>query len=289
MLVESFLTRHAERTGPIVIKTSTAKKRERNHEPDDRILESIFGAVRERYPDRELLLADGPAFAADFIDIAEHHRWTELAERHHATVVDLNTEPAKPMLDGNVFVATLCAEAAFTISVGKAKTHRRTGISGAEKASIDYLSGSEMGYPKLERRHYLLPAIYRAIQAIAAPTLHIVDGINAIEGNGPMNGRPTDSEFILVGEDPVAIDIQLSRIFSFDPALVISLFHSLEPAPVATTLLTTERSRETMRRFPVKPPKEQPWLYRSLRKQGSRRNRRNFAKIQKAFADVHHS
>ncbi len=283
--VAPFLDQQRDRPGPIVIKTSTADTRPKSHEPDDRLLGSIFELVRLHFPTRELILADGPAFKANYHELAEQLGWTGLANKHDATIVDLNTEPAKPILGGTVSIASLCSEAAFTISIGKAKTHRRTGLSGAEKARIGYLSGAELGYPKLESRHYLLPAIYHAIEELAAPTLHIMDGINAIEGNGPMDGTPMDTEFVLVGQSPAAIDIELASLFGFDPALVISLFHTLpEPSPV--TLITTDRSIESLRRSPARPPKQQPWLYKSLAKQGSRRNRRNFAKIRKAFAGV---
>lgn len=301
--IDRFTSTYADRRGPVVLKTSTADLRDPNHEPDIRLLESMLSSLRAAFPDHQLVLCDGPAFKANYVEIAKAHGWADLAASYGAEVIDLNELPAKPILDGSVSIASLCEEAAVTISVGKGKTHRRTGVSGAEKACIGYLSGAELGYPKIRERHYLLPAIYEVIQQRAAPTLHVIDGINAIQGDGPMNGTPLNgSEFLLIGEDPTLLDVVLARQLQFDPALVISLIGSLgreaqrqataaalgtEPDGRApTTLLTTERSVETLAKHPARPSKEQPWLYRSLAKQGSRRNRRNFKTIQKVYAEV---
>lgn len=291
-LVASFLAAHQDKEGPVVIKTSTADLRERNHEPDNDLLDLILSLARDHFPRREIYLADGPAFDANFRAIADHHGWIELANGHGVEVRDLNSESALQLLPDSVFAATLFREAACTISVGKAKTHRRTGISGAEKALVGYLSGDKMGYPKLERRHYLLPAIYAAIQAGAAPMLHVIDGHNAIEGDGPMAGTPTSSDFVLVGEDPTALDIELCLLFQFDPTLVFSVLHPLDRSlvgsdthqpTVATTLMASSSSMALLADKPVQPPSQQPWLHRSIHRRGSWRNRWAHNRLRTAY------
>ncbi len=284
----------------MVIKTSTADLRERSHEPDRDLLDVVLASAREHFPRREIYLADGPAFDANFRAIANHHGWTEVAHRHGADVRDLNTELALQLLPDSVFAATLFRDAACTISIGKAKTHRRTGISGAEKALVGYLSGDKMGYPKLERRHYLLPAIYSAIQNAAAPMLHVIDGHNAIEGNGPMAGTPIRSDFVLIGEDPTALDIELCLLFQFDPTLVFSVLHPLDRSlpgsiadsddhrsnhrrTVATTLVASSESMALMSANPVRPPAQQPWLHRSIHRRGSWRNRWAHNRLRTAY------
>ena len=44
----------------------------------------------------------------------------------------------------------------------------------------------------------------------------IVDGIIGMEGSGPMQGDPVDSGVILVGTDPVAVDMVAATIMGFD-------------------------------------------------------------------------
>jgi ferredoxin len=50
--------------------------------------------------------------------------------------------------------------------------------------------------------------------------LHIMDGITAMEGNGPMNGDSVQMNCILISTDPVALDAVFCRIIGLDPYLV---------------------------------------------------------------------
>ena len=49
------------------------------------------------------------------------------------------------------------------------------------------------------------------------PRLHILDGVTAMEGNGPTSGTPVDMKLILISADPVALDSLFARLVYLNP------------------------------------------------------------------------
>lgn len=56
-----------------------------------------------------------------------------------------------------------------------------------------------------------------------------VDGIVAMEGDGPMGGEPVGAGVVLAGADPVAVDAVAARIMGFDPARIPTIQHAGKP------------------------------------------------------------
>ncbi len=80
-----------------------------------------------------------------------------------------------------------------------------------------------------------------------APVLSIMDGITAMQGNGPGSGDPVDLGLIIAGTDASAIDTVSCQIVGLDPMLL----YTLEQARKAG-LGVTEISAITVRGVPVK-------------------------------------
>ena len=58
------------------------------------------------------------------------------------------------------------------------------------------------------------------LNVLVRPKLHVMDGIVAMEGNGPQNGTPKHMGMILVSTDPVAIDGLFCHLVDLKPELV---------------------------------------------------------------------
>jgi ferredoxin len=58
------------------------------------------------------------------------------------------------------------------------------------------------------------------LNLLLKPRLFIMDGIIAMEGNGPRSGTPVKMNCIIVSSDPVAIDSTFCRMINIDPATV---------------------------------------------------------------------
>lgn len=104
------------------------------------------------------------------------------------------------------------------ISISKMKTHALTRITGAVKNPYGIIPGLQKGelhlrYPDVHRFSELLAALLR----LAPPRLHIMDGITAMEGNGPRGGKPRHMGVLLFSTDPVALDTVFCRLVALNP------------------------------------------------------------------------
>ena len=57
------------------------------------------------------------------------------------------------------------------------------------------------------------------------PRLYIMDGITAMEGNGPGSGDPIAMNVILMSTDPVALDSVFARLVYLEPEMVPTNYH----------------------------------------------------------------
>ena len=112
-------------------------------------------------------------------------------------------------------------EADAIISVSKMKTHALEHITGAVKNQY----GCVQGFHKA-RGHTLYPSPESFARMLvdlnrwAAPRLYIMDGIMAMEGNGPTSGDPVPMNVLLLSKDPVALDSVFSHLVYLNPELV---------------------------------------------------------------------
>jgi uncharacterized protein (DUF362 family) len=57
----------------------------------------------------------------------------------------------------------------------------------------------------------------------------VVDGIVAMEGNGPVAGERREAGLIVAGANPVAVDAVCARVMGFDPQRLALLRRAFEP------------------------------------------------------------
>jgi Pyruvate/2-oxoacid:ferredoxin oxidoreductase delta subunit len=58
------------------------------------------------------------------------------------------------------------------------------------------------------------------LNTLIKPRLYIMDGIMAMEGNGPRNGKLKQLNILLLSSDPVALDATACRIINLNPGIV---------------------------------------------------------------------
>jgi uncharacterized protein (DUF362 family) len=105
----------------------------------------------------------------------------------------------------------------FIVSVPKLKTHHWAGLTASMKNFFGVVPGAVYGWPK---NILHLRGIHHSILDLAAtirPHFAIVDAITAMEGDGPIMGRPKQTGFLGMGADLVAVDATCSRIMNLDP------------------------------------------------------------------------
>ncbi len=112
-------------------------------------------------------------------------------------------------------------EADAIINLPKMKTHALERITGAVKNLYGCIGGFQKAightqYPDAVSFAGMLAKLAAAVK----PRLHIMDGVVAMEGNGPGSGDPVPMKVILASADPYALDQVFCRLIDLDPALV---------------------------------------------------------------------
>ncbi|MDO4176186.1 MAG: DUF362 domain-containing protein [Bacillota bacterium] len=103
------------------------------------------------------------------------------------------------------------------INICKMKTHQLERITGAIKNSFGCVYGinktaSHAVYETPEHFARMLADL----NGLVKPRLHIMDGVVAMEGNGPGSGDPTHMDVILASTDPVALDAAFCHLIHLD-------------------------------------------------------------------------
>lgn len=116
------------------------------------------------------------------------------------------------------------AEADVIINLPKLKTHGLTAYTGAVKNLFGCIVGLEKAqfHLRLQTREAFSEMLLDLAKAIG-PALTIVDGIVAMEGNGPRGGDPREVGVLIASTDPVAADLAAVRVIGLDPRQVPTL------------------------------------------------------------------
>lgn len=107
------------------------------------------------------------------------------------------------------------------INICKMKTHQLERITGAVKNLYGCIYGfhKAKGHTKYPDAHSFARMLVD-LNFHVKPRLHIMDGIMAMEGNGPGSGDPVPMNVILMSQDPVALDSVFSHLIYLKPQLV---------------------------------------------------------------------
>ena len=120
-------------------------------------------------------------------------------------------------------IANGVLESDGVISLPKMKTHAFQRVTGAVKNQFGCIPGALKG-----EFHVKLPSAYDFakmlidLNTFVHPRLYIMDGITAMEGNGPRGGDPRQMNVLLFSTDPIALDATMCRLMNLDPALVLT-------------------------------------------------------------------
>ncbi len=130
----------------------------------------------------------------------------------------------------SVGISTVALDADKIINLPKFKTHRQMTATFAIKNMFGCVAGKEKPVWHFKKGHCdiefstLLISIYHTL----APILNIIDGIVAMEGNGPVNGDARELGWIVTGQNPIACEYTCSKLINFDPKNIPILRTGLE-------------------------------------------------------------
>lgn len=109
------------------------------------------------------------------------------------------------------------------ISLPKMKTHAFQRMTGAVKNQFGCIPGVLKGEFHVKLPNALdFARMLVDLNSCIHPRLYIMDGIMAMEGNGPRGGTPKKMNGILMAKDPIALDATACRLMNLDPELVLT-------------------------------------------------------------------
>lgn len=146
---------------------------------------------------------------------------------HNIRFVDINYDQTRKVVNlgsktrlGFIYFSKEAYESDVLISVPKLKTHHWTNVTLSLKNLFGIASGQAYGWPKNELHFQGITNSIIDINCTRKADLSLVDGIVGMEGDGPLYGTPINSNILLMGDDPVAVDSSCSRLMGFDPAKI---------------------------------------------------------------------
>ena len=129
-----------------------------------------------------------------------------------------NSGTVEDVIRGNsYFFAQPALECDLLINLPKLKTHALTMYTGAVKNLYGCLPGFQKGNwhrraPRNEQFSQVVVDVFSKFQ----PRLNIMDGITAMEGDGPSNGKPKHLGVIVAADNAPALDRIAAQIIGFE-------------------------------------------------------------------------
>ncbi len=196
--------------------------------PHPSVFEAIIRILREnKY--KKLSYGDSPGFGS-LKSVAEKNGLKQVADKYKVKLANfregkmIKVPNAKINKEFNIAKGVLNSDS--IISVSKMKTHQLTGITGAIKNQYGCVQGFEKKtlhakYPSVTSFSKMLVDLNLFLR----PKLFIMDGIIAMQGNGPSGGEPYQMNFILISDDPVALDTVFCELINLKPKYIPTIVY----------------------------------------------------------------
>jgi uncharacterized protein (DUF362 family) len=172
----------------------------------------------------DVVVVEGSGFLRNTEELVAASGLGEVLSHFRVPFVDLNhDEPVKVTNKGrlsgldHLYMARTVASAEVLISIAKLKTHSALGASLTMPNMLGALPGICYGWPKNELHGRGIENSVVDAAATRLPDLAIVDGIEAMEGDGPLNGATKNLGVLVFGSDPVAVDATCFRLLNLNP------------------------------------------------------------------------
>jgi uncharacterized protein (DUF362 family)/Pyruvate/2-oxoacid:ferredoxin oxidoreductase delta subunit len=171
-----------------------------------------------------ILVGDGPSVWGNQIEnVEEVYQITGVSKVCQDEGVEL-VKFDKRRMHNKLPLTTYLYECDHLINLPKLKTHGFTILTGAIKNLFGLVPGTHK--TELHRKNFDLSDFSKMLVDIlqeARPSLNIVDGIMALEGDGPAtSGKVKSLGLIIAGSDCVAVDSVMAKIMGLEPSDILT-------------------------------------------------------------------
>ena len=183
---------------------------------DPIVVEAIINRVRDLGKEPVVVESDAQMTNADRAVVASGMQDTlsrlgvQFVNMRHAEKVKIPVRGGKAL--DTIEVARIATDSGI-VSAAKMKTHTETGLTLGMKNMFGMLTTKWKG-------RYHITGIHKVVHDVCLalpPQLTVIDGFVAMEGRGPVHGKPVKMGTIIAGTDVVATDATACSVMGFSP------------------------------------------------------------------------
>lgn len=174
-----------------------------------------------------VLVAEGPGHRRATLDMADSAGYFDFFPDLESRFVDLNLDDvtrvgiASPQSQlREIYLPNTVLGCDLLISLAKMKTHHWVGATLAMKNLFGLVPGSIYGWPKNVLHWAGIPECIVDLHGLFPSQFAIVDGIEGMEGNGPILGHKKPAGVIVAGRDSISVDATCCHLMGIDPERV---------------------------------------------------------------------
>jgi len=174
-----------------------------------------------------ITIAEGPGHRRMTLDMADAAGFFSSIPRFEDLFVDLNTDDVQRVTLAHpvstlkeLYLPNTVFDCDLLVSLPKMKTHHWAGATLAMKNLFGVVPGSVYGWPKNILHWAGIDESIVDLHRLFPKQFAIVDGIEAMEGNGPILGTSKHVGVIVAGAHPPSVDATCCQIMGIDPAKI---------------------------------------------------------------------
>jgi uncharacterized protein (DUF362 family) len=172
----------------------------------------------------DVRIAEGPGHRRLTLDMAEQAGYFSTIPKFEELFTDLNLDdvtrrrlsrPASKLTE--LYMPHTLLGCDLLVSLPKMKTHHWAGATLSMKNLFGTVPGGVYGWPKNILHWAGIHECIADLQQFVPDSFALVDAIDAMEGNGPIQGRTKHVGLLVAGRDMVAVDATCCQIMAIDP------------------------------------------------------------------------
>lgn len=179
---------------------------------------------------KEVIVADGPGHQRDTEMLLELSGLDEVVKSEKAKFVDLNLDNIHRVPTVTQFTTLqelwlpeTILNADLVVSMPKMKTHHWAGVTLSLKNLFGVIPSVHYGWPKNVLHWNGINESIADIATTVKPGFTIIDGIEGMEGNGPLHGETVNSQVIVMSDNLPAADATATRLMGLNPERIVHL------------------------------------------------------------------
>lgn len=202
------------------------------------VFEAVIRIIRDY--SRFIAYGDSPGFG-DGRKAAEKCGLQQVAEKYGVEFADfreaIHVKYEEGLLCKSWEIAKPAYEAEVVITLPKIKTHAMAYYSGAIKNQFGCVPGTRKAawhtrMPEASNFSKML----LDLNGVVGTSFAILDGIIAMEGNGPKNGTPKQMNTLIMGEDICAVDSTAVRLIGYEDPIFVPVLKEAHLAKIGDVL-----------------------------------------------------